>query len=149
MVILAAIDDIERSKQVVTIAYDLAEKYDDTLAALHVVPTEDYDAHRRSIEKIPEFSDFSLTQEAESAENFAQRFVAESLGEYDDERIEPRGRVGDVATEILAEADRLDPRYLVISGRRRSPTGKAIFGNTAQAILLGAECPVVTKLTDD
>ncbi|MFB6170821.1 MAG: universal stress protein [Haloarculaceae archaeon] len=149
MVILAAIADLDRSEQVVRIAYDLAERYDDTLVALHVVPQEDYDEHKRAIERLPDFTDFSLTQEAESAESFARQFVAGTLDSYDEERVDARGRVGHVATEILGEAERIDPRFLVISGRRRSPTGKVIFGNTAQEILLGADCPVVTKLTDD
>lgn len=62
--------------------------------------------------------------------------------------IETRGRVGDVADETLAEADNIDPRYLVISGERRSPAGKAIFGSAAQKILLRANCPVVTKMSE-
>lgn len=147
MVILAAIDEKERSKEVVTIAYDLATRYDDRLVALHVVPTEDYEAHKRSIEQIPEFQDFSLDQEVESAERFARRFVLETVDDVDTGMVEPRGRIGDVADEILAEAANVEPRFLVISGRRRSPAGKALFGNTAQKILLNAEAPVVTKLS--
>lgn len=148
MVILAAIDENERSKRVVRIAHDLATTYGDTLVALHVVPTQDYDAHRESIRNIPEFRDFSMSQEADSARRFARRFVREAMGGIDEDSFESQGRVGDVASEILAEADRVEPRYLVISGRRRSPAGKALFGNTAQKVLLQADCPVVTMLSD-
>lgn len=148
MVIIVAIDEKERSKQAVTIAYDLATSYDDDLVALHVVPMEDYSAHKESIESIPEFSEFSMSQEAQSAERFAKEFVTKTISDVDKEIIDPRGRVGDVANEILEEAADVEPRYLVISGRRRSPAGKAIFGNTAQKILLNADCPVVTKLSD-
>lgn len=148
MAILAAIDENERSKHAVTVAYDLATTYDDTLVALHVVPREDYEKHRDAIRTIPEFRDFSLDQEVESAADFAQEFVASTIDKLDRSRLEPVGRVGDVTAEILAVADEIDPRFLVISGRRRSPAGKAIFGNTAQRILLNANCPVVTKLTE-
>lgn len=148
MVILVAIDEKERSKQAVRIGYDLATTYDDDLAALHVVPMEDYSAHKESIESIPEFSEFSMSQEAQSAARFAEEFVSKTISDIDKEIVDPRGRVGDVATEILEEAADVEPRYLVISGRRRSPAGKAIFGNTAQKILLNADCPVVTKLSD-
>lgn len=149
MVILAAVAETERSKQVVEIGYDLATKYDDTLAVLHVVPREEYEEHRAALKKLPGFSNFDIEQEQESAKSFAREFAVKTLSDGNSERIEPIGRVGDVANEILAEADNLDPRFLVISGRRRSPTGKAIFGNTAQRILLNAECPVVSKLSDD
>lgn len=149
MAILAAIDENERSKHTINVAYDLATTYDDTMVALHVVPRKDYEEHRDAIRTIPEFRDFSLNQEIESAANFAEEFVANTIDDLDPSRIEPQGRVGDVTDEILAAADEIDPRFLVISGRRRSPTGKAIFGNTAQRILLNANCPVVSKLTEE
>ena len=149
MPILAAIDENERSRAVVEIAADLAGTYDDTLVALHVVPLEDFEAHKQSIESIPGFRDFSFTREADSAKRFAREFVLETVDGFDPSQLDARGRVGDVTEEILSEASALDPRFLVISGRRRSPTGKAVFGNTAQQLLLNAECPVVTRLSDE
>lgn len=74
--------------------------------------------------------------------NTAVRDVREAL---DDLGIEPefRGRLGDPGEEIveIAEADGAD--FVVVGGRRRSPVGKALFGSTAQAVLLSAPCPVV------
>lgn len=148
MAILAAIDENERSKRVVRIAHDLATTYGDTLIALHVVPQDDFEEHRKSLREIPEFRDFSMAQEAGSAEEFARRFVVETIEDVDRQMFEPRGRVGNIARVILGEAERVEPRYLVISGRRRSPAGKALFGNTAQEILLNADCPVVSRLSD-
>ncbi|MGQ4557112.1 universal stress protein [Halobellus sp. GM3] len=147
MAILAAIDETERSRLVLETAHDLAEKYNETLIVLHVVPEENYNRHRELVQKMPEFDDFSLSQEEESAERFVMKFVEETLGGQP-ENMEPRGRVGSVTDEILAEVDRVDPRFLVISGRRRSPAGKAIFGDIAQSILLNADCPIVTQLVD-
>lgn len=144
MAVLAAIEENERSKRIIRIAYDLATTYDDTLVALHVIPEEESTEHVRSMQEVATLEDFSVTDDMEGAKQFAREFVIETIGDV----VEARGRVGDVADEILAEADRIDPRYLVISGRRRSPAGKAIFGNTAQRILLNADCPVVSKLSD-
>lgn len=147
MVILAAIDEKKRSRIVAEIASDLAATYDDTLVALHVVPKDEFESHQKSLRGIPEFEDFSIAQKSESAERFARDFVLETVDDIDRQRLEPRGRVGDVTDEILAEASSLEPRFLVMSGRKRSPTGKALFGSTVQQVLLKAECPVVTQLS--
>lgn len=147
MAILAAIDENERSSIVARLAADLAVTYDDTLIALHVVPDEDFTSHKKSIESLPEFREYSFTQEEDSASRFAREFVLESVEEIDPDMVEGRGRVGDVVDEILSVAATIEPRFLVISGRRRSPAGKAVFGNTAQQVLLNVDCPVVTKMS--
>ena len=149
MAILAAVDERERSKQVVEIAYDLATAYDEPLVVLHVIPVETFESHKDTLSKIDGFQDFSISQQATGAKEVARRFVRESLDEVDWDRVEPMGRVGTVTDEILSVSRDVEPRFLVISGRRRSPTGKAIFGNTAQDILLKAECPVVSKLVSE
>lgn len=149
MAILAAIDENERSRIVARIGFDLAEAYDDTLVALHVMPEEDFAAHKRSLQDIPEFGDYSITQAEDSAAQFARKFVMETVEGIEPEHIDARGRVGDITSEILSEANSLDPRFLVISGRRQSPAGKAVFGNTAQELLLNADCPVVTQMSDE
>ncbi len=52
-----------------------------------------------------------------------------------------RGQDG--ADEVVAAAERLGASLVVIGLRRRSPTGKLIFGSDAQRILLDAGCPVL------
>lgn len=148
MTILAAVDRPEPSQRVVRVAYDLATTYSETLVALHVVPLEEFEEHKEAIQSLPEFREYSVTREQDSAADFAERIVESVLGEYDRDVVEGAGGVGNPADEILRETEAIEPRFLVIGGRRRSPVGKAMFGSTTQRILLNADCPVVTMLAD-
>lgn len=144
--ILIAIGETEAMDRVISLGYELAEKYDDSVVGLHVVPQSEFEEHKQTIENSDRY-DVSLSQEKDSAARFAYRAIGKSLSEFDDERIESRGRVGETAAEIIVEAEDVDPRFLVIGGRRRSPVGKALFGSATQEVLLEVECPVVTVMT--
>jgi nucleotide-binding universal stress UspA family protein len=54
-----------------------------------------------------------------------------------------RGAVGEHSSLVLREANEQDADMVVVGGSKRSPTGKAMFGSTAQDILLNADCPVL------
>jgi len=49
---------------------------------------------------------------------------------------------GSPSGEIINYLDDHDVDQVVVGGRRRSPTGKAVFGSTAQKVTLNAPCPV-------
>jgi nucleotide-binding universal stress UspA family protein len=52
-----------------------------------------------------------------------------------------RGR--DAADELVEAAERLGASLVVIGIRRRTPTGKLLFGSQAQRVLLDADRPVL------
>ena len=58
-----------------------------------------------------------------------------------------RGR--DAADEILEAADSARADLIVIGLRHRTPVGKLVMGSTAQRILLGARCPVLSVKSAD
>ncbi|MFC7185732.1 universal stress protein [Halorubrum yunnanense] len=49
---------------------------------------------------------------------------------------------GDPAGELLAAAADVDANAICVSGRKRSPTGKAMFGSVTQDVVLGSDRPV-------
>ena len=146
MSIVVAVDGAVLDDPAVATGYELARAYGGTLYLLHVVPEEEFEAHLEEIEELDRGADYSVTQEESSARRLARDVLETSLDEYDPEVVEPVGRVGDPTAEILAAADELDARYVVVGGRRRSPVGKVLFGSTTQSVLLESDRPVVTVM---
>jgi len=50
---------------------------------------------------------------------------------------------GDPAEQILDVATAEDANLIVVAGRKRSPTGKALFGSVTQSVILNADRPVM------
>jgi nucleotide-binding universal stress UspA family protein len=50
---------------------------------------------------------------------------------------------GDPADQLLEVAQEEDANLIVVAGRKRSPTGKALFGSVTQSVILNAERPVM------
>lgn len=60
----------------------------------------------------------------------------------DDVTVRTLGAAGSLPKKIIAVADEEDCDHVFVSGRKRSPTGKALFGDIAQSILLRFDGPV-------
>lgn len=149
MTILAAVSGTRYKDEVVSVGYDLATAYNDTLVVLNAIPEDEFEAHRKEIQQIDEFRDYSFTQEADTAANISEQVVGETLPTYESDNVTFIGRVGRPDDEILTAAGTFDARYIVIGGRKRSPVGKALFGSTTQAVLLNATRPVMTVMHEE
>lgn len=73
--------------------------------------------------------------------------VADRLAEAGVETTRRREH-GDPAEVIVEVAAEIGADNVTMSGRRRSPTGKVLFGSTTQSVVLAAECPVTVTLDD-
>lgn len=50
---------------------------------------------------------------------------------------------GNPADEILKHAQEYDADQICVGGRKRTPTGKALFGSVTQEVILGTDLPVL------
>lgn len=144
---LAVVDADESTKELVREAGELAAAVDAELVVLHVTTSEEYEEKRKTMEDIPDSrARYSSKQALQGAEQFAEdvgREVLDGVGvEY-----ETVGAVGDEKNEILKKADEYDCDHLFIAGDKRSPTGKALFGDLTQSVILNFDGPVTVVTT--
>ncbi|WP_135303947.1 universal stress protein [Haloarcula amylovorans] len=140
MPILAAIDDSERAATVLDEAHELAADLGTDVHALHVVKRSEL---------------VSLVETDVEQQNPAENYEVQEAGRDLVERVTDETtaakttvtvRVGDPAEEIADHADEIDARYVVVGGRKRSPTGKALFGSVTQKVLFDSPVPVLNVL---
>ena len=137
MVIVAAVDRSESAARVVAEADALAAAFDDEIHVVHVVSRSKFMNQRRTS---AETGDEPSLDHIREVATDAAREAAASL----DAPSEAVGLVGEPADRIVEYADEAGARYVVVSPRARSPTGKAVFGSVAQSVLLKSDVPVVT-----
>jgi len=137
MVIVAAISGSEQSTEIAAQADELARAFDDELHLVHVIEETEY---TRLVEK----QSGARETDSGSVEENAAVAATEEVDQILDADYEIVGRVGNPNKKVLEYADEVDARYIVVGGRSRSPTGKALFGSVTQSILLNTERPVVT-----
>ncbi|MFC6990107.1 universal stress protein [Haloplanus sp. GCM10025708] len=132
--------DVERAPRLAEEAKDVAGPSGATVVLAHVFTEEEY---HDTLDKL----DVQLEREATTPDDVARhnatiRDVADDLAE-DGVDYEIRGIVGDPGEAIVELAGRTNADQVIVGGRKRSPTGKAVFGSVAQEVMLNAPCPVL------
>lgn len=144
---LAVVGPTEQAKALTKEAGELAAGVDAELTLLHVADEDDYDEQREQLAQITRGdSTYSVGQAVEGARAYASDIGREVLEDVDVE-YSAVGSVGERAETILAEARKRDCDHVFITGRERSPTGKALFGDDTQRLILDASMPV-TVITE-
>lgn len=138
MVIVAAIKGSDQRTEIATEAEKLAKAFDEPLHFVHVIEETEY---TRLVEKqsSKREGDTEGTVEGDAAEA-----AVAGIDEVVDVDYELVGLVGNPSEEVVDYADDVGARYIVVGGRARSPTGKALFGSVSQSILLKSDRSVVT-----
>lgn len=138
-------NDASRIEELATTVIDIAGPTGADVVVAHVFTDDEYET---AVERL-EFSAVAEADPDEVADRHASvRELRELLVEADIPN-SVRGAVGDHGDEIVALADTARADLIVVGGRKRSPTGKAVFGSTAQEVMLNAPCPVTFVRGDE
>ncbi|MGZ0746858.1 universal stress protein [Haloparvum sp. AD34] len=143
---LAVVDPTDAAKDLVREAGTLAAGVGADVVVIHVTTEDEYSGRREAMEAIPNGTTNYTPEEAEAgATQFAQDVAEETLSDVDVE-FETAGYLGKKAQKTLEAADEYGCDHVFLAGRKRSPTGKAVFGDATQQVILDFDGPV-TVLT--
>jgi len=132
-------EDEERTERLAEEAIAVAKPAGAEVVLTHVFTDEEFDGVKTRL-GVDETSEGS-TPDAVAERHTTTRALSKALTEAGVSH-SVRGAVGDHADEVVEAAARVGADRVVVGGRRRSPTGKAVFGSVAQEVLLSSPCPV-------
>ncbi|MDG5775455.1 universal stress protein [Haloarculaceae archaeon H-GB2-1] len=145
--VLLALDstDDERLYELVDTAANVAGPADATVVLLHVFDRDEYESlqHRLGIDPSSETTPSDVAKRYETVKTVADALEARGI------EVEIRGALGDEGDSIVRVAGTVGADMVVVGGRKRSPTGKAVFGSVAQRVMLNSPCPVTFVKASD
>jgi nucleotide-binding universal stress UspA family protein len=130
--------DEPRAEQLANAVIDVAGPTGATVVLAHVFTDEEYDS---VLDKLDFDPSSNVTPDEVANRHATIRTIGDLLSGADID-FETRGAVGDHGETIVNLAEDVDADRVVVGGRRRSPTGKAVFGSVAQKVMLSSPCPV-------
>lgn len=120
---------------------DIAEPSNATVSLLYAFPRDDYEAIMEQMDIDTTTSGLTpgeVAKRHESVRKPADRL--ESLGiDYNIQGVSG----GNLADQVVRRIERSGADVAIVGGTKRSPAGKAMFGDHAQRVLLNAPVPVV------
>lgn len=144
---LAVVEPTDAAKELVHEAGVIVEGLDAHLILTHITTEQEYSARRDAMESLMSSSaNYTVGEVKEGATQFARDIGDEVLSDLDVD-YQVAGFLGNKAEKILDAAEEYDCDHVFITGRQRSPTGKALFGDATQKVILDFDHPV-TVVTD-
>lgn len=137
-------EDSDRTDRLARTAVDIAGPADATVILFHVFTRDQYESTTDNLD-IDDVSEVTVDDVARRHGTIRSisRLFEEAGIDY-----EIRGAIGEHADEIVRLATDTDSDLVIVGGRGRSPTGKAIFGSIGQKVMLAAPCPVTFVRSD-
>ena len=147
--VLLAIDteDADEVGELAGTAADIAGPAGATVVLSHIYTEAAYEAAREKLQFDP---NSEVTPSVVARRTVNIREASETLADAGvDTTVEARlGNGGDAGDRLAELADRVGADLVIVGGRGRTPAGKAVFGSTAQTVMLTADCPVTYVRND-
>lgn len=136
--IVAAVSESEQSERIIQEAKALADAFGEEIHAIHVLSRMEAKKVRQDT-----VAETATLREADNGKEAAKEIAAKAATGADTTTV---GLIGKASEEILRYADKQNARYIVVGKRKRSPTGKAVFGSVTQSVLLNSDQPVMSVM---
>jgi nucleotide-binding universal stress UspA family protein len=130
--------DKDRIEQMAQTLIDIAGPSDATVLLAHVFTQDEFDS---TLEQMNIEDSTDVRADTVARQHATIKTIGEMLDDAD-LTYEIKGAIGSHGEEIIRLATDADSDLVIVGGRKRSPTGKAVFGSTAQEVMLSAPCPV-------
>lgn len=140
MVVIAGVDRDNRARDVVATAEKIAEAFEEPIHVVHALSRAEFvNLEQRSVDAR------GRGVEIDDVRAFAAGVASDAIAESEPiVSVEAVGLVGRPASQLVSYATSVDASFIVLAPTQRSPVGKAVFGSTAQSVILNATSPVVS-----
>lgn len=134
--IFVAVRDADDQASLVDAVVDVARPTGASVVLARAYGESEYEDRTAELEFESQPSTDEVARRSQSVRDIATALQDENVEH------EVRGVVGEEGDAFVQLAEIVGSDILYIQGKGRTPTGKALFGSTAQTVLLNAPCPV-------
>lgn len=145
---LIVIEDVDRDRELLERARAFAVGEGTDLVVLSLATPSEYESVSETLDAIGDVEHTSYNEDdvLEGISGEIDDLAADVLGEQVDYELVTEIVEDDQAEAIIEVAERTGCDHVFVSGRRRSPTGKAVFGDRTQQILLNFDGYVTVSM---
>ena len=139
MSVLVVVEKGEAGEELLRKASQTAKGANTDLILLSLLSEDEFEADLKTIESIAKVEHTSSGGDKvlDAAKQFSEQQARKAVHEAVEwQSVELLLNDGDRATQIIEVAEEHDCNHVFVLGKRRSPTGKAMFGDATQSILL-------------